>query len=336
MRHALVLLVGELAREGPVALVVDDLHWADGASLRWLAHLARRLDGLPALIVSAARTGEPGEEDAVLAELAAVPGTRVLRPGALSADAVTALANTTLDQVAVQFGFACHELTAGNPLLAGELLRAAREQGLAGTAEETSRLQALGAGWVADWVMRRLGRMPAVGRELASAVAVLGSARVADAAALAGLAPRDAEAAADELIEAGMLRRELPLGFAHPLLRAAVEADMPPARAGRAHRRAAALLAADPARADELAVHLLRTEPAGARGWGRRCARPGIGRSRGAPRTRRWCCWRGRLRSRRRAARCPPRSRRCCGSAGHPGGSRAGRNVTIPDARSCR
>ena len=262
MRHALVLLVGELAREGPVALVVDDLHWADGASLRWLAHLARRLDGLPALIVSAARTGEPGEEDAVLAELAAVPGTRVLRPGALSADAVTALANTTLDQVAVQFGFACHELTAGNPLLAGELLRAAREQGLAGTAEETSRLQALGAGWVADWVMRRLGRMPAVGRELASAVAVLGSARVADAAALAGLAPRDAEAAADELIEAGMLRRELPLGFAHPLLRAAVEADMPPGPGwpcASPCRRA--LLAADPARADELAVHLLRTEP---------------------------------------------------------------------------
>ena len=42
VRHALVLLVGELARERPVALVVDDLHWADGASLRWLAHLARR------------------------------------------------------------------------------------------------------------------------------------------------------------------------------------------------------------------------------------------------------------------------------------------------------
>jgi DNA-binding CsgD family transcriptional regulator len=263
VRHALVLLVGELARERPVALVVDDLHWADGTSLRWLAHLARRLDELPALIVSAARTGEPGEEDAVIAELAAAPGTRVLRPGALSADAVAALANTTLDQVAVQFASACHELTAGNPLLAGELLRAAREEGLAGTAGETSRLQVLGAGRVADWVMRRLGRMSVGARELASAVAVLGSARVADAAALAGLAPRDAEAAADELVEAGILRRELPLGFAHPLLRAAVEVDMPPARRARAHRRAAELLAADPARADEVAIHLLRTEPSG-------------------------------------------------------------------------
>jgi DNA-binding CsgD family transcriptional regulator/tetratricopeptide (TPR) repeat protein len=263
VRHALVLLVGELARERPVALVVDDLHWADAASLRWLAYLARRLDELPALIVGAARTGEPGEEDAVLAELAVAPGTRVLRPGALSADAVAVLANTTLHQVTVQFASACHELTAGNPLLAGELLRAAREEGLAGTAEETSRLQALGAGRVADWVMRRLGRMPADGRELASAVAVLGSARVADAAALAGLAPRDAEAAADELIEAGILRRELPLAFAHPVLRAAVEADLPPARRAGAHRRAAELLAGDPARADDVAVHLLHTEPAG-------------------------------------------------------------------------
>ncbi len=263
VRHALVLLVGELVRERPVALVVDDLHWADGASLRWLAHLARRLDELPALIVAAVRTGEPVEEDAVLAEMAAAPGTRVLRPSALSADAVTALANTTLDHVAHEFASACHELTAGNPLLAGELLRAAREEGLAGAAGETSRLQALGAGRIADWVMRRLGRMSAGGRQLASAVSVLASARVADAAALAGLAPRDAEAAADELIEAGILRRELPLGFAHPVLRAAVEADMPPARRARAHRRAAELLAADPAHADEVTVHLLRTEPAG-------------------------------------------------------------------------
>ena len=262
-RHALVLLVGELAREHPVVLVVDDMHWADRASARWLAHLARRVDELPALIVAAARTGEPGDEDAVLAELAAGPGTRVLRPGALSPDAVTALASTILDQVAVEFASACHELTAGNPLLAGELLRAAHEEGLAGTAEETYRLQALGAGRITDWVMRRLGRMSAGARELASAVAVLGSARVADAAALAGLSPRDAEPAADELIETGILRQELPLGFAHPLLRAAVEADMPPARRDRAHRRAAELLAADPARADEAAVHLLHTEPAG-------------------------------------------------------------------------
>ena len=263
VRHALVLLVGELVRERPVALVVDDLHWADGASLRWLAHLARRLDELPALIVAAVRTGEPVEEDAVLAEMAAAPGTRVLRPTALSADAVAALANTTLDHVAHEFASACHELTAGNPLLAGELLRAAREEGLAGAARETSQLQALGAGRIANWVMRRLGRMSAGGRQLASAVSVLASARVADAAALAGLAPRDAEAAADELIEAGILRRELPLGFAHPVLRAAVEADMPPARRARAHRRAAELLAADPAHADEVTVHLLRTEPAG-------------------------------------------------------------------------
>jgi predicted ATPase len=269
VRHALMLLVSELAREHPLALVIDDLHWADGASLRWLAYLARRLDELPALIVAAARTGEQGDEAAVLAELATAPGTRVLRPGALSADAVAALASTTLDQVAVEFAAACHELTAGNPLLAGELLRAAREEGLAGTAEERSRLPALGAGRVADWVMRRLGRMSVAGRELASAVAVLGSARVADAAVLAGLAPRQAEAAADELIEAGILRRELPLGFAHPLLRAGVEAGLLPARRASAHRRAAELLAADPVLLGSAGVLVCRTRAAGTRAAGR-------------------------------------------------------------------
>ena len=50
--HALYWLVVNLATEGPVLVAVDDLHWCDPASLRALAYLARRLEGLPVLMVA--------------------------------------------------------------------------------------------------------------------------------------------------------------------------------------------------------------------------------------------------------------------------------------------
>lgn len=61
IQHALYRLVVNLAEQRPVALVVDDAHWADGASLRFFAYLGGRLEGLPLLLVLAARPpGEPG------------------------------------------------------------------------------------------------------------------------------------------------------------------------------------------------------------------------------------------------------------------------------------
>ena len=59
--QGLYRLTANLARERPLALLVDDAHWADGASLRFLAYLHNRLDQLPVLLVVAARPlGEPG------------------------------------------------------------------------------------------------------------------------------------------------------------------------------------------------------------------------------------------------------------------------------------
>ena len=58
--HGLFWLVSSLAERDPLMLVVDDAHWADRPSLRFLAYLARRLSGLPLLLVVAARPHEPG------------------------------------------------------------------------------------------------------------------------------------------------------------------------------------------------------------------------------------------------------------------------------------
>ncbi len=284
VRHALVSFVWALAESSPLLLVIDDLQWVDGASLRWLAHLSRRVEGVPLLLLMALRSGEESVSDETLAELCAVAADGVLAPAALSAQAVNALAVSELGDADEHFALRCHEATAGNPLLVRELLRAAREDALSPTRESAARLETLAAQRLGDRVVQRLARLSGEARELAGAVAVLGAGDLWHAAALAGLDGERAQAAADELHTAGILIGERPLRFVHPLLGAAVEADLSPARRASAHRRAAVLLDADPARADEAMVHLLRADPAGDP-WAveRLCAAAARALDRGAP-----------------------------------------------------
>ena len=81
--HGLYWLAVELASRTPLLLVVDDAHWADAASLRWLAYLARRLSGVSASVVIAARDAEPGT-DAGLLERAHRSPRELPPPGLLS------------------------------------------------------------------------------------------------------------------------------------------------------------------------------------------------------------------------------------------------------------
>ena len=94
--HGLYWLTLNLAAERPVLLAVDDLHWCDRPSLRFLAYLARRLDGAPVLAAATLRTGEPGTDPALLAEIVHDPAATPLRPGPLGADAVAALVRAEL------------------------------------------------------------------------------------------------------------------------------------------------------------------------------------------------------------------------------------------------
>ena len=73
--YGLFWLAVALAEKGPLVLAIDDAHWADVASLRFLHYLGRRLDGLPLLLCVAGRPAEPGPQAAILDELAAEPGT---------------------------------------------------------------------------------------------------------------------------------------------------------------------------------------------------------------------------------------------------------------------
>ena len=94
--HGLYWLTLDLAAEQPLLLAIDDLHWTDRPSLRFLAYLARRLDGAPVLVAATLRSAEPGTDPGLLAEIVQDPVTHPLRPGPLSAEAVTALVRERL------------------------------------------------------------------------------------------------------------------------------------------------------------------------------------------------------------------------------------------------
>ena len=89
--HGLTWLASNLADRSPALLVVDDVHWADAPSLRWLAQLARRLDGLALGLLCAIRAGEPAAAPDLLAELLAAAPEPPLRPRPLGPAAAEAL-----------------------------------------------------------------------------------------------------------------------------------------------------------------------------------------------------------------------------------------------------
>src|SRR5919197_2263133 len=73
--HGLFWVALNLASEGPLFLAVDDLHWCDRPSLRFVGYLARRLEGQPVLVAATVRPGEPGIGATLLAEIAHDPAT---------------------------------------------------------------------------------------------------------------------------------------------------------------------------------------------------------------------------------------------------------------------
>jgi DNA-binding CsgD family transcriptional regulator len=242
--HGLFWLTLNLAAERPLLLAIDDVHWCDRPSLRFLAYLARRLDGVPALVATTLRSGEAPADAALLGEIAGDPATLTLRPGPLSLDAVAELVRERLGAGAEpEFCAACHEATGGNPLLVRQLIRALEGEGVQPQAGSAGVVRAIGPRAVSSTVLLRLARLSEDARAVARAAAVLGeSAALGPVAALAGRDERAAAAATGELIRAEILRPDPPLGFVHPLVRDAVYHELPPPERELEHERAAAAL----------------------------------------------------------------------------------------------
>ncbi|HEX4304886.1 MAG TPA: AAA family ATPase [Solirubrobacterales bacterium] len=263
--HGLYWLVANLAASGPIAIVVDDAHWADAPTLRWLVYLARRLDGLGATLIVSLRSGEPGVDPTARAELPDLPGARVLAPTPLSERGVAMVLESDFSRPpAAELVRACATATGGNPFfvhaLAATLLANRIEPG----AEASELVGDTGPPAIARAILTRLGHTSEAAAGIARAIAVLeGDANLRRAGALAGLGEDEALRALDALVATGLVSSPAPLAFTHPIVRAAIYGELHPGDRSIAHRRAAEMLAAEGAPIDAVATHALRTEPTG-------------------------------------------------------------------------
>jgi DNA-binding CsgD family transcriptional regulator len=220
--------VCEALRTEPTVLVVEDVPWADEATLDWLAHLGRRLTELPVLLVLTFRDDDPEPMTRIARVLAALPRRVVLRLplSLLSAEAVTVLAGPRAVEV--------YALTGGSPLLVTELL--------AGTGDEVPAS-------IRESVLGRLAAAPPAGRPVVEVVALVPGVCewwLVEAAAVGGL---DAVEAA---MRTGLLvADETGVRFRHELTRRVVEDALFVPRRQALHRRILAVLEA---RADGGAV----------------------------------------------------------------------------------
>ncbi len=261
--RGLVWLASNLGDRGPAVLAVDDVHWADAPSLRWLALLARSLSELPVGVVCAVRPGEPAAAPGLLAELLACAAEPPVRPRALGPEATQTLVRDRLPTATAGFAHACHAVTGGNPFLVRALLTKLVADGVAPDDQTAARLGTFDAEQVARVIELQLARLPDGAGPLARAIAVLGpGASLRHAARLARLDQAGAARAADALRAARLLDDGPGLSLAHPLIAGSLYLNLPPGERALRHADAAALLSSERADPERVGLHLLRTEPA--------------------------------------------------------------------------
>jgi DNA-binding CsgD family transcriptional regulator len=261
MMHGLYWLVANLALERPTMLAVDDVHWADTPSLRWLCYLARRLEGLPLLVALTTRPSDQARDPELLNELLVDPATTAIRPGPLRAGSIAALIRRRFDEDPDEgFAAAVEAATRGNPLLVLALLDTVAREGVRPQADQAHVLLELGPLVVGRAVSLRLARLPGEATALLEAAAILGDGTsLGQVAALAGLEPAPAAKAARTLLRSDLLIRDDPVEFFHPVVRTAIYDGLDTLARSDGHRRAAALLVQTGAPPEQAAAHLLAT-----------------------------------------------------------------------------
>jgi DNA-binding CsgD family transcriptional regulator/tetratricopeptide (TPR) repeat protein len=260
LAEQLLALVAEQCAVRPTILVIDDLQWADQASVTLWGRLARSSRQMPLLLVGMMRPVPQRDDllalrrvagDAARLQLTALTGQAV-------ADLVAALAGGRPDDNLLQLAGGA----AGNPLYVTELVAAlARSSSLTITDAGAAELASDSApGSLSAAIADRLGFVAGPVHEVLRAAALLGvDFAVPDLATVLGRGVPDLLPAVDEACAAGVLAESgHGLGFRHPLIRAALYDEMPaPVRAAW-HRDAGRALAAAGAPADRVARQLLR------------------------------------------------------------------------------
>ncbi|MFF0343000.1 ATP-binding protein [Kribbella sp. NPDC004875] len=263
-------VISESAAERPLLIVLDDLHWADPASLHLFNHVVARLPARTA-VVAALRNRDPSlgvELARALAAASRIRGHRRLLVGPLAELGVAELMRReTGDLPAAEVSRAVHARTAGNPFFVQEVARLLSD---GKTLTEESVLRSGVPLTVRDVVRNRMDALDPGTRELLQAAALAG--RTVDLVLLARIAVADVATCLEQLEPvrdlglAGPVPGD-PFGycFAHDLVREAVCETVPPARAASLHQAIADAIEAvrtnDDSLAERAAHHLWEAGP---------------------------------------------------------------------------
>ncbi|MBC2900431.1 ATP-binding protein [Streptomyces cupreus] len=267
----LVAAVRRLARrEWPLVLLIDDAHWADQETLRWLAAFAERLDDLSVLVVVARRPGEDvrGESARHLDAVAAAASRPVTTLSALTPDATAGLTRATVGGHAdAAFCREVWAVTAGNPYETVELLAKVQDSEMDPVESSAAELRALNRSARGGGLVARLEGLGIEATRFAWAAAILGAGITVDQVAeLATMGHDDAVRCAELLRSARILTTPGPveegdLEFVHPLIATAVYNSIPPALCTAMHGIAARVVTDSGRGAAAASRHLLEVHP---------------------------------------------------------------------------
>jgi len=242
VNRATSVLVGLLARSAPVLLALDDVHWADAASIALLAHLIHRPPDAGLALALSFRSGQvPPALVAALSGIERRGGLHRITLSPLTPAEARELLGPDLEDADLE---RIHHESGGNPFYLEQLARAARTEPGDGPwpTSSPSVPEAVRASLAGE-----LDDLPEETRIIARAAAVAGE--PFDPDLVAAVAETEGAATLDGLDD--LARRDLvrPTGtprlfrFRHPIVRHAVYESAPPAWRMAAHRRAARRLA---------------------------------------------------------------------------------------------
>ena len=232
----LVALLTEAGGGGPVAVVVEDLHWADRESRQALMAVARRAGEERVLLLV---TSRPGAMSGGWERLLLDPsGSLRVVLGALSRDDVGEMARVAGLALPSRAVGRLHEHSGGLALYVRTLLAELSASQLAAPGGELPVPRSL-----TSMILARLAELPPDARELAAALSVVGEAVPLPVAGRIARVGHPAQAL-EALLGTGFVtwwpgEASTPAGFAHPLYRAALYADLAPTRRRELHRAAA-------------------------------------------------------------------------------------------------
>jgi DNA-binding NarL/FixJ family response regulator len=283
--EAVLNVLEEFASTAPIALVVEDLQWADPLTLRALHSIARHLTRLPLALLATVRGGSHGlDVDRAIADLLARGAEHVL-VGSLSSEEAAHLAGEVVGLQAGPRLLAQVGGAGGNPLFVIELVRALDDEGAIDVLD--GRAEALPASpppTLRLTLLRRLSLLPDDALNLLRVASILGSTfSLTELSLLAGRNPALLVPALAAAIDAGLLTESGDrLAFRHDLVRDALYHDLPASVRKGLHRQAGAVLAGAGIPVERVAGHVALGAEQGdaeAVGWLRRAAQFAAGRA---------------------------------------------------------